>query len=215
MTSGLASAVDDLRVDARAGGWQRYRPATACYLCNAFGLHGLGHAARVLVWANYIGLRLREQGVAVDLETLRWAAALHDVRRLNDGRDPAHGERCGDWLRRGEGLPAGLPQNTEGVAYCCAWHVPADALAPRMTPELLCLKDADALDRVRLGGPDLRLLRTGHARALVGPARYLWVASQVSALNPWCAVREAAQRMGLWELQAGRLAKFRLRYFAL
>ena len=73
-----------------------YRPDRAWYLQDADGLHGLGHAARVLALANLIALHLVEQGVSCDLEAVRWAAALHDVRRVHDGDDPDHGRRGAD-----------------------------------------------------------------------------------------------------------------------
>ena len=46
-------------------------------------------------------------------------------------------------------------------------HVPDDHLAPEMTPELACLKDADGLDRLRIGELDMRFLRTPASRSRV------------------------------------------------
>ncbi|AXV79788.1 metal-dependent phosphohydrolase (plasmid) [Ralstonia solanacearum] len=214
----LETAGEDMAVAAalawRAGrlrgepGWEAYRPPAGCYLYNATGLHGLGHAARVLVWADLLAMRMQEEGIAVDREAVRWAATLHDVRRINDGHDALHGSRCAVWVReRGGGLLSGVDaKRLDRIAYCCNWHVPPDDAAPAMTPELVCLKDADALDRVRLSGPDLRQLRTAFARQLVGQARFLCDTSQVLPAyrtEPWHAVHIAAARMGLWSSGAG------------
>ena len=183
--------------------WEAYRPPVGCYLCNSTGLHGLGHAARVLVWADLLALRMQEDGIPIDREAVRWAATLHDVRRVHDGRDIEHGIRSGTWVRRGgSGLLCGVAaKRLSCIAYCCQWHVPPDDAAPTMTPELVCLKDADALDRVRLNGPDLRQLRTVFARQLLGQARFLCDTSQVKpgySVDPWEAVRTTAANMGLW-----------------
>jgi hypothetical protein len=59
-----------------------YRMSNEYYLYDPFGIHGLGHASRVLVWANLIGHWMRRQNVEVDLEVIRWAATLHDIRRI-------------------------------------------------------------------------------------------------------------------------------------
>ncbi|NDP60585.1 MAG: HD domain-containing protein [Oxalobacteraceae bacterium] len=188
--------------------WDRWRPAGACYLHDAGGIHGTGHAGRVLVWSSLIANWMRQQGVAVDLDVVRWSAVLHDVRRLHDGHDPLHGARCGAWIRDGgfaasHGLRASEldARQLEQIAYCCTWHVPPDRAVPAMTPELLCLKDADALDRVRLGGLDRRFLRTGLAAALVHQAQFLCDTSELQACfrdDQWVAVRLASQRMGVW-----------------
>jgi len=144
--------------------WDMYRPWESSYLHDASGIHGMGHAARVLVWANLVGQSMLERGVTVDLEVVRWAASLHDVRRLSDGNDPLHGERCGAWIGErsspapgatsAEACQTGPAARSDAlhderlrlIAYCCVWHVPPDHEAPSMTPELTCLKDADALD---------------------------------------------------------------------
>lgn len=198
--------------------WDAHRPPPGCYLHDAHGLHGMGHAARVLVWAELIARSMRDEGIDVDIAAVRWAAALHDVRRLHDGRDALHGARCGVWIgEHGCKALAGLSESRRArIAYCCTWHVPPDRQAPAMTPELMCLKDADALDRVRLGGPDVRMLRTPLARSLVGQARFLFTLSMVRGGDPWRAVRDVARHMGLWAPMADTEAnaqRCRLRHF--
>jgi hypothetical protein len=188
--------------------WDDWCPAAADYLHDVSGIHGAGHAGRVMVWASLIGGWMQQQGIAVDLDVVRWSATLHDVRRLHDGHDPLHGARCSAWIREGgfaasHGLPASRlnADQLDQIAYCCTWHVPPDQAAPVMTPELTCLKDADALDRVRLGGLNRRFLRTGFAAALVQQAQFLCDTSEVQCgfrQDQWRAVRQAAQRMGIW-----------------
>ncbi|MFT5588885.1 MAG: hypothetical protein ACI9ZF_001056 [Bradyrhizobium sp.] len=188
--------------------WDAWRPADACYLHDVGGIHGAGHAGRVLVWASLIGGWMQQQGIAVDLDVVRWSATLHDVRRFHDGHDPLHGSRCGAWVREGcfaasHGLRASHLNagQLEQIAYCCTWHVPPDQAAPAMSPELICLKDADALDRVRLGGLNRRFLRTGFAAALIQQAQFLCDTSELQTCfrdAQWDAVRLAAQQMGVW-----------------
>ena len=186
-------------------GLDAWRPDPRCYLHDACGLHGMGHAARVLVWAGVIGRCQRAKGQRVDIDVARQAAVLHDVRRLDDGRDPAHGRRCRSWIDSGAcpRLHDWDPVRRALVGWCCEWHVPADAAAPSMPPELACLKDADALDRVRLGPGHLnvQLLRTESAATLVDAAAFLCHASQAHPdyrHDPWTAVARVARHMGLW-----------------
>lgn len=177
-----------------------YRPHSTWNLRNPNGIHGLGHAARVLVWADQIGQAMLQQGTPLDLEAVRWAAVLHDVRRVDDGRDGPHGPRSAEWLQVcSDPLPfAADPLRLQRVGYCCTWHTPDDRKAPEMTPELICLKDADALDRVRIYDLDPSRLRTPWAQALPDQAQELFDASSRVAGDPWSAVRQCALRMGLW-----------------
>jgi HD domain len=178
-----------------------YRPRPEWFAHDPAGIHGISHVSRVLVWAEQVGAWMQAQGRPVDLEVVRLAAVTHDVGRFDDGRDPEHGRRSASWVRRHrEALPAPLDEaRIEAVAYCCTWHVPPDAHAPLMTNELICLKDADALDRVRIGDLDPRRLRTPQARRLPGAARRLLDAStRPRDGEPWERVRGAAQTLGLW-----------------
>ncbi len=82
-----------------------YRPDPNWYMAPATSLHGDTHATRVLVWANLLACWLQAAGIAIDFDVVRWSALLHDARRVNDGRDPAHGERAAAWIEAG-GVPA-------------------------------------------------------------------------------------------------------------
>jgi uncharacterized protein len=177
-----------------------WRPSDAWYLHDPLGVHGLGHAARVLIWADRISSWMLQRNEQVDRDVVLWAAALHDVRRVDDGDDIEHGARAARWIRSGgaaERLNALTDLQRERLAYCCEWHVPSDSQAPEMTPELVCLKDADGLDRVRLGDLDSSHLRTFCARRLSGAAQALFDRSEgILDANldtcPWEAVRIAA-----------------------
>ena len=179
----------------------RYRPHESWFAHAPNGIHGIGHVTRVLVWADRLAAVLLAKGASVDADVVRWAAIIHDVGRLNDGRDPEHGDRSARWLLdNARRLPAELTEEQLAcIRYCCFWHVPPDRVAPELTSELVCLKDADGLDRVRIADLDVRHLRTAEARALQADARRLFEAMQSRGdTDPWEAGRQAAARMGLW-----------------
>jgi hypothetical protein len=145
---------------------EQYHPIATWFAHNPYGIHGLNHAARVFVWANMIGRQLHATGVSLSIEAIRWAAVLHDVGRLSDGIDAGHGERSAAWVAgHRDRLPMALEDDViERVLYCCRWHDTRDKEIPVMTPELICIKDADGLDRVRINDLDPNLLRTELAK---------------------------------------------------
>ena len=135
-------------------------------------LHGRGHTARVMVWAAVL-----TRGTEW-FEPVVWAAACHDLRRQDDGADPEHGFRAGAWVRTR--LPQMLrepPADLERIARACDWHVCPDRRSEWDHPTLWLLKDADGLDRVRLGDLDRRFLRHEEARRRVGDAQRLFDAT--------------------------------------
>jgi hypothetical protein len=171
-----------------------YRPSPSWFAHNPYGIHGIGHAARVFVWANWLGRQSQE---LLDLEALRWAVVLHDVGRLSDGWDKGHGTRSADWIaEHQEKLPLALADEViERVLHCCRWHETRDEDVPLMTPELKCVKDADGLDRVRIDDLNPDFLRSQPARLLVAPAWKLYHDTQ-SADDPWEAAMNAAAKEG-------------------
>jgi len=111
-------------------------------------------------------------------EEVVWAAACHDLRRHDDGTDPKHGFRAGQWVR--STLPNMLiraPANIEFIALACDWHVCSDVKSDWDHPILWFLKDADGLDRVRLYDLDPRFLRCPEAVALVSQSQDLYDAT--------------------------------------
>jgi len=179
----------------------QYRPQAVWFGHNAYGIHGIEHVTRVLIWADHLVQSAVATGQPVDGEVVRWAAVLHDVGRKNDDRDPEHGLRSARWIDgHRELLPPALTQSQlDAIQYCCIWHVPADRLTPMMTPELLCLKDADAVDRVRIGDLNPAMLRTSYSRKLIDPAARLCQLGAIDAEpDPWQRIRKAALTLGLW-----------------
>lgn len=141
-------------------------------------LHGQVHVGRVMVHA----LRLVAAAGLVDEAPRLWAAVyLHDIARTHDGRSPSHGADA--WARLAT-LPAvqallalGGVRDTDGPAieyavtvHSCGEPNPSD---PHYRLGAL-LKDADALDRVRLNDLKVRMLRHGQARAMVPFAQRLY-----------------------------------------
>lgn len=86
----------------------------------------------------------------LDQNALRWAAVTHDIRRADDLFDPQHPQQAAQWAL--QNLRDGLsPTSIDKVAYINRRHSSRGKQVPEITPELAVLKDADALDRIRLG----------------------------------------------------------------
>ena len=130
----------------------------------AYGIHGVGHTRRVCVHV----LRL---SAALDLprrlrDLTLTAARWHDLGRTCDGVEPGHGARSVRRVRElglaDELVTAGglSPADLELVLFAIHHHSLDDDTARRAAADrdafsvLWLLKDADALDRVRLGGGD-------------------------------------------------------------
>lgn len=124
-------------------------------------LHGVSHTQRVHVHAQRLTSALGWDAGATDLALS--AALWHDIGRTDDGVDDAHGAKS---AARAEhlGLTRGLaPADAAAVLFAVRFHsLPdhearasaADPSRPgdeRALQVLWLLKDADALDRVRLG----------------------------------------------------------------
>jgi hypothetical protein len=150
-------------------------------------IHGQGHVARVIVHSFVLidALGLEEHAERV------WAAAyVHDIGRVHDGRCRDHGQYA---LAR---LPE-LPQVTsllagggvsaedwEGISVAVENHCRAEI--PRTHPHwtlTAILKDADGLDRVRIGDLNPRYLRFPESQALVPFAEALYAETH-KALRP-------------------------------
>lgn len=160
-------------------------------------IHGVDHMARVFIFQELVCAQLEEHGVKINREAVRWAAMVHDVGRVDDGLDLEHGRRSAEWIQNhlSDKISPGV---LEVVTYIAQWHVPSDKDAPAMTLELQVLKDADALDRVRLGDLDVRYLRTDAARSLVGIAEELFYAHETMAIDDaFERVIKAALEMGI------------------
>lgn len=129
-------------------------------------IHGKAHTLRVMLHARWLLSRLEESGAIVDrfLERdLLTAALIHDMGRRSDGRCTEHGRWARERKRRVAETFAGLleAEAWDRIGKAVEAHSlddPPEGHTPGSLTALL--KDADALDRVRLGkDPEPRYLR--------------------------------------------------------
>lgn len=144
--------------------------------------HTKTHCARVLLLSLLIGHQkdLSDE----EKDALAMAAVFHDSRRLDDGIDKGHGSRAASYYKdycHEHDLP--YNEQTYVITY---YHDQDDSLGlseiknssslnERAVLLYQIFKDADALDRFRLGpdGLDVKFLRTEEARQLVDFAKDL------------------------------------------
>src|SRR5258706_1017432 len=153
-------------------------------------LHGLAHAARVMVWSTVLS------GAGPLFEPALWAAACHDLCREDDGADPEHGARAARWVR--EELASHLedePEQLDRIARAVQWHATPDTQVGWRDELLWLLKDADGLDRVRLGDLNVRLLHSEVARGWVDSSDELY--GRTRKMSDPVDVWSEAFRMGL------------------
>lgn len=145
-------------------------------------LHTIDHCARVLFHALHIA---DQKGLSDDEKNaLCKAAVFHDTRRLDDGIDQGHGRRAAEYFDE-------YCQENElsfdlRAYYAIYYHDQDDVLglskiekSPDLDDRAILIyqvfKDADAMDRLRLGwfALDTKFLRTEEARDMTGFAEYL------------------------------------------
>ena len=153
-------------------------------------LHGQAHVTRVMVHA----IRLVEATGRRDLAPQLWAAVfLHDLARTHDGVCHRHGADAAQRLRDEPELQAHLAAAGLGVEDYPAIEAAVTAhSAPKEVsrehphwPLIALLKDADGLDRVRLGDLDPRYLRNAESKSMVPFAQRLFDATDgVIATGP-------------------------------
>ncbi len=159
--------------------WHTFLEGEVDFSFRGSALHTKAHCARVLLLSLLLADRL---GLSrPDREALAMAACFHDSRRQDDGLDTGHGLRGAEYYRS-FCLEHPLPFDRR-CFLIMACHDRSDALAfpalEREDPSTLQLcrifKDADALDRFRLGpqGLDPSYLRTREALELTDFARDL------------------------------------------
>lgn len=159
-------------------------------------IHGLGHTRRVHIHAMGLGEALGL--VPGELEALSLAALWHDIGRTHDGADYYHGAKSA-----GKAVALGLHRGidsrvAETALYAITHHCGSEehgelaasdvrywergegaGLESRVVDAnaalrvFRVLKDADALDRVRLGDLDASYLRFEVSRGRVERAREL------------------------------------------
>ncbi len=142
-------------------------------------LHGQAHVARVMVHA----FRLLEATGWHEEGPRLWAAVyLHDIARTHDGVCFRHGR---DAMQKLETLPQLRTLFAQGGVQEEDYASIDTAVTNHSIPDELdrnhphwrltsLLKDADGLDRVRLGDLDLRYLRNPQARGMSDFAEVLF-----------------------------------------
>ena len=140
-------------------------------------IHGLGHIERVMLLGAIIAM---QQGFSArETELLLTACSYHDIGRINDRRDDQHGKRSADALP-GMKLPGIREEELRCIQAAVATHSTHDAQIDSFAKEYrvpdektelchrLCkgLKDADNLDRVRIGDLDIRHLRFDESKRM-------------------------------------------------
>jgi hypothetical protein len=162
-------------------------PPTSLFT-HASTLHGQSHVARVLVHA----FRLIEATGWTEEAPRLWAAVyLHDIARTHDGVCYRHG---GDAMKKLETLPhlralfarAGVRDDDYPLIHTAVVHHSLPPELHRAHPHwrlTSLLKDADGLDRVRLGDLDIRYLRNAEAKEMVGFAKALFEGTDGVIIN--------------------------------
>lgn len=152
-------------------------------------IHAVGHCRRVLLLALAVGREIFGDDPEA-LEILAQAAVFHDTRRIDEGYDKGHGARAAAYYK---GYCLAHPEVVfhPETAFLIRYHDLDDNLgieairkhfgadAPRVEKLYAVFKDADALDRPRLGphGLDPLFLRTAPARAMVDFAKNMVMAT--------------------------------------
>lgn len=175
-----------------------FLPDEAWFRFNPRGIHGAPHTTRVLVWADVLARQVGEPG-ALRYDELLWSAAVHDVGRFNHGIDTAYGARSASGVRStlATQRPPARTADLAFVAELCQWHEVQDRAIERLSLELLILKDADALDRARLGDLDPTRLRLARSVDFVEAAERLERATDDYGSVSVADVLAAATRMNL------------------
>ncbi len=176
---------------------EKFLPESSWFHHNPGGIHGVTHVSRVLWWAAKIADEIG-MPTAIQREELLWAAAVHDVGRLDDGKDQGHGRRSAQWAM--DNLVRHRPETARCdmrfIAELCTWHEVSDNKIEHLSLELVILKDADGLDRVRISDLDPSRLRLQRAAGIVDLARILERETRHLGVNGGSAILRAAARLG-------------------
>ncbi len=152
------------------------------YFDHVSWLHGIGHTGRVmaLVWelCHLTGLESQKPAAYC-------AAFIHDMSRQHDGICKLHGSLAAKMKLpqfRDFFLAQGLSETElKAVGNAVHWHSLTEEadMNHEHYQVISLLKDADALDRIRLGPHDLdaRFLRFTESHQLIKPARKLFMKS--------------------------------------
>ncbi len=154
------------------------------YFERPWSIHGVKHARRVLFHTLLLCELCKIE--ARDKELLVSAALFHDIGRDSDGLCFKHGKRSVEKMVALNLVPAEVETFTILkfiVTFHCIHDSQAGAELNNMAADLRdrtwrlfsVLKDADGLDRVRIGDLDVRYLRNPESTRLAGLAHELLV----------------------------------------
>ncbi len=160
-----------LDAGAEAAAWAARAPHVARrWFAYPSELHGVSHTRRVHIHAQRLTRELA--WAELDARLALTAALWHDIGRTHDGEDPGHGGVSALRAVRFGLTDALAPADADVVLFAVTFHCLPDELGEREAPHwheearpgdsrraepernlriLRLLKDADALDRVRLG----------------------------------------------------------------
>lgn len=148
-------------------------------------VHGSGHINRVLIMSALIACQ--EDLTEPFLRQYLLVASYHDVGRYFDGYDLDHGSRSaekleqltgytGERLLEMQGAVAAHSQPDQRMEEMLLDYAPTDMDRARYLARLL--KDADNLDRVRMGDLNPNFLRHDSAKCLADFSRHLFCLDQ-------------------------------------
>lgn len=114
-------------------------------------IHGINHVIREMLYSLLVRTYLK---LDIAIEDLLVAAAIHDLRRLNDNEDAGHGERAVEWFKKNNALFLVKNYSHKYIEYAVANHEVETVtlnLKSRLYKNqlLLALRMGDALDRYR------------------------------------------------------------------
>jgi uncharacterized protein len=108
------------------------------------GIHGVVHWARVLT----NGMKLAEK-TGANVEVVQLFAVFHDSKRINDVRDPGHGQRGAEFAGKLRGQVFDIPDHEfRLLCRACSGHT-HERTHPDITIQTCW--DADRLDLGRVG----------------------------------------------------------------
>lgn len=174
-----------LPVAKRFTEWNTFMEGNVDFLLKDSALHTRSHCMRVLLLALMIGnaCKLKDD----DLDALAAMAVFHDSRRESDMLDHGHGKRAAEYYKAFCARNS-FPVFDERVYAVISQHDCDDKIGVAECKKLgqncvdlyLVFKDADGLDRLRLGSKmlDPSMLRTKAAVDLIPFAQKLLKASK-------------------------------------
>ncbi len=145
---------------------------------NPSGIHGIQHAEEVRVLTRLI-IEDEETINEEEAKILEDAALYHDIGRIDDSKDNEHGKRSYQKIKDLNLVDYLNTEKGEILKYLIENHCIEDEIAfqkvrgydikdsDKAILLLKALKDADALDRVRIGDLDINYLR-------LKKSKYLW-----------------------------------------